>query len=67
MRRKLLDYLACPSCKPGLVLDAQDESNEQVMIGELQCSRCNLVHPSVGGTDSGSRLWNGSIPPCLEF
>lgn len=42
MRTKLLDILACPSCKQDapLTLDAGEERDGDVITGELRCSRC---------------------------
>jgi SAM-dependent methyltransferase len=42
MRTKLLEILACPSCKEDakLALDALDERDGDVITGELRCERC---------------------------
>ena len=47
MRRDLLDILACPLCKGTLNLDVQEEKEEEVIQGSLQCSQCSETYPIV--------------------
>jgi SAM-dependent methyltransferase len=50
MKRKLLDYLACPSCSGDIVLRsvAQEEGIE-ILTGELRCASCEHDFPIRGG------------------
>lgn len=46
MKRKLLDYLSCPSCARAIVLaSATETEDEQIMKGELACSSCAKAFP----------------------
>ena len=47
MKAKLLDYLICPECQGDLALHAGEQLGIEIMSGELQCSRCNLIFPIV--------------------
>ena len=41
MKRKLLDYLSCPSCAGAILLRSVDSSeNAEIMEGELACGSC---------------------------
>ncbi|MDH7593286.1 MAG: methytransferase partner Trm112 [Methanomicrobiales archaeon] len=40
MRRQLLEILACPVCKGGLELKAEEEDEHEVLEGALFCGRC---------------------------
>lgn len=41
MKKRLLDYLACPSCGASIRLHSvQEEDGIEVMSGELECTDC---------------------------
>ena len=40
MKKRLLEYLACPSCAGALRLTARREDGIEVMEGELACDAC---------------------------
>lgn len=41
MKKRLLDYLACPSCGASIRLrSVQDEDGIEIMLGELECTAC---------------------------
>lgn len=49
MKRKLMDYLACPICKnPDLELFAFEE-REEVEEGLITCKACSRYYPIIGG------------------
>jgi ubiquinone/menaquinone biosynthesis C-methylase UbiE len=48
MRLAHLHYLACPACKSPLVVSRIDQQkNERVESGELQCTGCSTLYPIV--------------------
>lgn len=49
MRKSLLPYLACPSCKSGLSLHASKESGGHAVEGALRCVSCGASYPISGG------------------
>ena len=50
MKRRLLDYLRCPSCAGGIVLASVAEAEEvEIMRGELRCEACALSFPIIRG------------------
>lgn len=49
VRRRLLDYLACPSCEGDLRCEAQQADADEIIEGRLVCSRCSLAYPIRGG------------------
>jgi len=49
MRRTLLPYLACPSCKGDFSLHVMKEGDEHVIEGSLRCVSCGAVYPISGG------------------
>lgn len=50
VKRKLLDYLICPSCAGKIVLAAVERSEEaEIMEGELGCDSCSAKFPIVRG------------------
>ncbi len=41
MKRRLLDYLACPSCGASINLrSVQEEEGTEIILGELECTAC---------------------------
>jgi uncharacterized protein YbaR (Trm112 family) len=45
MKRQLLDILACPVCKHHpLELEADSESNGEVLEGKLTCPKCGKLY-----------------------
>ncbi|MHC4493469.1 MAG: methyltransferase domain-containing protein, partial [Planctomycetota bacterium] len=60
MKRSLLDYLACPSCRGPLELTASREDGAEVIEGGLRCGDCSRDYPVRGGVprfveDGGTR------------
>ena len=50
MKRKLLDYLRCPSCASAIVLAAVTSSEAaEIMEGQLACDSCQRSFPIVRG------------------
>lgn len=49
MRRQLLDILACPVCKGGLELKAEEEDEREVLEGALFCRRCRYEYQITEG------------------
>ena len=45
MRRDLMEFLACPTCKGNLVLEVEVEEDEQIIEGILQCAPCETSYP----------------------
>lgn len=49
MRRKLLEILACPSCKGDLDVIVEEENQEEILRGKLICRACNAEYPIEDG------------------
>ena len=50
MKKKLLDYLACPSCGGSISLrSSQEEDGIEIMTGELECTACLRAFAVHGG------------------
>lgn len=49
MKRRLLPYLACPSCAAELRLDEHRVDGDEVMEGLFHCSACSATYPVRGG------------------
>lgn len=49
MRRRLLDFLACPKCRKSFRLSVSEQSGEEVLSGSLECSGCAAVFPVLRG------------------
>jgi SAM-dependent methyltransferase len=50
MKRKLLDYLSCPSCAGAIALAVVKNSDDaEIMEGELRCETCGRSFPIVRG------------------
>ena len=47
MRHDLMEILACPMCKSPLKLTVEEEEEEEIITGALQCSQCKEVYPIV--------------------
>ncbi len=45
MKKDLVDILACPVCKGPLALKVEREEEEEVVKGELLCSKCSETYP----------------------
>jgi SAM-dependent methyltransferase len=45
MNRALLEMLCCPACGQDLTLDAAEEADGDVVLGELACGRCGSGYP----------------------
>lgn len=50
MKRKLLDYLKCPSCAGAILLDSEVETEDaEIIEGQLLCDSCARRFPIVRG------------------
>ena len=45
MKKDLMDILACPVCKGPLELKVEREEENEVVKGELLCSKCSETYP----------------------
>jgi len=45
MKKELMDILVCPMCKGDLELTVKEETGEEVITGNLHCSKCNEDYP----------------------
>jgi SAM-dependent methyltransferase len=52
MKRKLLDYLRCPSCAGALLLSVASTEEAEIMEGQLACDSCQSKFPIVRGIPS---------------
>lgn len=48
MKKALLDWLCCPTCREGLTLEVLEEADE-VEAGTLRCVGCARMYPVIGG------------------
>jgi uncharacterized protein len=48
MKKKMMDILACPTCKGGLKLTAVEEKGDEVITGSLYCAKCQVTYPITG-------------------
>ena len=49
MRKSLLDILACPICKGDLEIEVIEESQDEIIKGELICKECGERYPVEDG------------------
>lgn len=57
MKRKLMDYLACPSCSGELKIIAEGETDGiEILEGELACISCDTRFPIVRGVPRFANL-----------
>ncbi len=49
MKRKLLDYLRCPSCAGAILLSVASTEDTEIMEGQLACDSCQSKFPIVRG------------------
>ena len=45
MKKDLMDILACPVCKSGLKLEADETDGEDVIRGSIVCEACDERYP----------------------
>lgn len=45
MRREIMDILACPRCKGRLKLTVEEERDDRVITGALECHACPETYP----------------------
>ena len=68
MKRRLLEILACPSCKSDLALAEGSTTDDEILAGTLRCGGCRAAYPIVRGVprfvrdgsyaSSFGRQWN---------
>jgi uncharacterized protein YbaR (Trm112 family) len=49
MKKDLMDILCCPTCKTDLKLTIKQEEKEEVIEGDLTCTKCKHVYPIEDG------------------
>lgn len=49
MRKELINYLCCLSCKEELVLIANNSNNDEIFSGSLQCKACKKIYSVLNG------------------
>jgi uncharacterized protein YbaR (Trm112 family) len=49
MKPDLMEVLCCPLCHADLVLDAREKNGEEIVAGQLTCSKCATVYPIEDG------------------
>lgn len=45
MKKDLMDILACPVCKSLLQLKIEEETDNEVVTGLLECTKCSQSYP----------------------
>lgn len=45
MRRQLMDILVCPLCRSELTLTVDEERDDEIVSGSLQCQACGETYP----------------------
>lgn len=45
MRKDLMEILACPMCKGELTLTIDEEKDDEIIRGSLNCAACNERYP----------------------
>ena len=45
MRKDLMDILVCPACKGQLTLPIENEINNEVETGAMNCVQCEVDYP----------------------
>lgn len=45
MRRQLMDILVCPLCRSELTLTVDEERDDEIVAGSLQCQACGETYP----------------------
>jgi uncharacterized protein YbaR (Trm112 family) len=49
MRKDLMDILACPLCKGDLELTVNEERDDEIIDGNLKCTKCGETYPIEDG------------------
>jgi len=47
MNKRLMDVIACPTCKGNLKLQVIEEDEAEIIEGSLYCSKCNVAYQIV--------------------
>jgi len=45
MKEDLMEILACPVCKGGLTLEVKKRKGDEIMEGNINCSKCKVDYP----------------------
>ena len=45
MKKDLMEILACPVCKGDLKLRSEEEEDDDVILGSLECAACSESYP----------------------
>ncbi len=45
MKKDLMEILACPVCKGDLELRSEEEEDDDVILGSLECVACSESYP----------------------
>jgi uncharacterized protein YbaR (Trm112 family) len=49
MKESLMDVICCPLDKASLELDADEQTDEEILAGTLTCTECEEVYPIEDG------------------
>jgi uncharacterized protein YbaR (Trm112 family) len=49
MKRDLLNIICCPVCKEDLMLTVEEENEEEIIRGTLECKKCHHRYPIEDG------------------
>ncbi|MFQ5910166.1 MAG: methytransferase partner Trm112 [Thermoplasmata archaeon] len=44
MKKDLMDILCCPVCKSDLELKVENEEGDEILVGDLFCSKCSHTY-----------------------
>jgi len=45
MKKDMLDFLCCPTCKSNLKVDITKEKNGEIIEGSFTCKKCKKKYP----------------------
>ncbi|MFQ6107388.1 MAG: methytransferase partner Trm112 [Thermoplasmata archaeon] len=49
MKKDLMDILCCPVCKSDLELRIENEEGDEIIVGDLHCSKCDHTYKITDG------------------
>jgi uncharacterized protein YbaR (Trm112 family) len=49
MKKEMMSILCCPTCKSSLQLHIEEEEDDDVISGMLECVKCNKKYPITDG------------------
>jgi len=45
VKKSLVEVLVCPVCRDSLVLHIEEEEEDRVIVGSLECNGCHDTYP----------------------